>query len=282
MEHVAALLSALAWAGLDATRKHLALHIAPRALAVALLLGQAPLFAIAAIVDGGAPEWPRYLVPALLITTANAVASVLFLESVRRAPLSLTIPLLSLTPALSAVIAGVLLREIPSVRDTLGIAAVVTGALVVSTGTSAGAVVDRRRGLWMMAGVAALWSLATPLDKVALAAAPLPFHAAFQTIVGAALLAAIWLPRGVAGEIKRIAQRPGAYLLALALLAAAITLQLVALREDVPVAAIETLKRAIGMALALVFGRLLFAERPSWRALGGVALMTLGVALLLL
>jgi multidrug transporter EmrE-like cation transporter len=45
---------------------------------------------------------------------------------------------------------------------------------------------------------------------------------------------------------------------------------------------VETLKRGIGNVLAVVFGRLLFAEPVTGRKLAAVALMAAGVALLLL
>lgn len=284
--------AALAWAGLDALRKHLSLQVAPLALAVALFLGQVPPFVAVVITDGAWPRAIDYFLPGTIVAVANAGASLLFLASVRIAPLSLTIPLLSLTPALSALIAAALLDEIPSVADGVGIVAVVAGALVISRAPAearppvradAAAVdVGDRRGLWMMLAVACLWSVTTSVDKVALRSAPFTFHAAFQMAVGAAILGLVLVARGGVGEIRSVARRPLAFLLALAFLAGAIAFQLLALDGDVPVAVIETVKRALGMVVALVVGRTWFHEPIGARVLVGVALMITGTALLLL
>jgi drug/metabolite transporter (DMT)-like permease len=273
-------LAALAWAGLDALRKHLSQHVAPRALAVALLVGQLPLFAVLVAIDGGSVHDSRYFLPGTLVAISNAAATTLFLRSVSIAPLSLTIPLLSLTPALSAVVALPLLGELPTPLAILGIVAVVGGALLLHWRRGGPRLRDHRRGALLMSCVALLWSISVALDKLALASADVSFHALYLSSVGAALLGALLLVRREGAELRALTSHLPAYLSALALLGVAILAQLVAFTIT-EVATVETLKRALGMICAVAFGRLFFAETITRRDLLVIALMIVGTALLI-
>ncbi|MEZ4383536.1 MAG: EamA family transporter [Nannocystaceae bacterium] len=274
-------IAALAWAGLDALRKHLSHHVAPRALAVALLVGQVPLFAALLAADGGWVRDPAYFLPGTLVALSNAAATLLFLRSVRLAPLNLTIPLLSLTPALSAAIALPLLGELPEPLALVGVAAVVGGALALGWRRGGPSLRDHRRGALLMTSVAVLWSCGVALDKLALASADVSFHALYITGVGALLLGALLLARREAAQLRPLASHLPAYLSALALLGVALVAQLVAFTIT-EVAVVETLKRALGMVFAVVFGRVFFAENVTRRDLGVIALMIAGTALIIL
>ena len=125
-----------------------------------------------------------YWLPGLGSTIINVAANLAFIEAVRRSPLSLTIPLLSLTPVFTTLLAIPLLGEIPETRQWLGIAAVVVGAfwLNLSRGSislrNAWEAFGREPGSRLMVAVALMWSLAMPLDKMAVGAAGLEAGAA--------------------------------------------------------------------------------------------------------
>lgn len=279
MGALVALAAALAWAGLDALRKHLSTRVPALALALALMLGQVPIFAVMAAVDGGAMRSSAYLVPGSLVALTNAAASLLFLGSVRRAPLSVTIPLLSLTPVLSALIAWPLLGEVPTARASLGIGLVVGGALLLSLARRAERGRDVRLGALMMVGVATLWSLTGALDKLALRSADISFHATYQMALGALALAGVLALRRQLGDLAAIGRARLALAAAIALLAAAVVLQLLAFTLA-QVAFVETLKRGVGMAMAVILGRVIFREPLSVGNLAAIAVMFAGTALL--
>ena len=139
----------------------------------------------------------------------------------------------------------------------------------------------RERGSLLMIGVAVCWSLAMPLDRLALDRASAPVHAMVLN-GGVALGALAWLvARRRLPELRTAVARPGLVLLALAVATAAIGLQLLAILE-IWVGLAETLKRALGSVLALLLGWWHFAERVTGWQIAAVTVMILGVALILL
>jgi drug/metabolite transporter (DMT)-like permease len=274
---------ALAWSVLDLARKRLAAELSPAALLLLLAAGQTPVFAVWAL--AGAPGWPGldYLPPGLGSIVLNVLANLAFLEALRIAPLSLAVPLLSLTPALTTVMGAVLLGERPSAGDVVGTALVVAGAWLQSWPERSGparAAVAGARGTLLMLAVALCWSAALPLDKLAVARSSLAVHALLLNLGVATSAALILAASRRWSELRPAARRPWLAVAAPATAAAAIALQLLAI-QGVAVGVLETVKRAVGSTLALVFGRQLFGERVGWRRLAAVALMTLGVALVL-
>ncbi len=274
--------AALAWAGLDASRKTLARDVAPTVLVAWLMLGQGLPFLVWSGIDG---RWlgPGYALPGLACLALNVLANVAFVQAVKLSPLSLTIPYLSLTPALTTLIAVPLLGELPAPQQLAGIGAVVAGAFLLHAGGEGGGVLGpirafvRERGSVLMTAVAMMWSATAALDKVALGHASVPAHALVQTAgVGGVLL--VWLVwRGRLRELAAIRRRAPAYLLAVGFATAAVALQLFAIRV-VMVALMETIKRAIGMTASVVVGRAMFREPITAAKIAAVALMAAGTA----
>ena len=124
---VLVLACALAFSGADIFRKLLASWMRPVPMLLGLAGGMAPFFVAWHLLEGGAPPTAGYWAPGLASTLINVAANLAFIEAVRRSPLSLTIPLLSLTPVFTSLLAIPLLGEAPSSRQWLGIGAVVVG-----------------------------------------------------------------------------------------------------------------------------------------------------------
>ncbi|HXU44032.1 MAG TPA: DMT family transporter [Thermoanaerobaculia bacterium] len=277
--------SALAWAGFDLLRKLLAREISPLALLALNCTASTPLFALWAALDGGFHASPGYWAPALASVALNVASNLLYLEALRTADLSLTVPLLSLTPAFAALLAIPLLGERPSLGDGAGIALVVIGAFALRAPAAGQASRLRgllgQRGLWLMAGTAFLWSLATPLDKLAVGRSTPPVHATVLNAgVALSTLLALALRRELY-ELRQVARRPGLFVLSQAVAAIALGAQLAAL-ATVWVSVVETCKRAIGNLCAVVVGRIAFGEPLTPRKLAAVVVMAAGVALILL
>ena len=322
--------SSLLWAGLDSCRKALLRVIEPVPLLALLTLTSVPAFAVWAGAsaggagggDSGGVETllqPGYLVPALGSILLNLVANFAFMEAVRLSPLSLTIPLLSLTPVFATLLAIPLLGEKPGPADFAGVLLVVAGALwlnresAAGTGdaatpgageiataagsggvaTTAGAApgagrrpktsfwraLRREPGVPLMALTALVWSLTSPLDKLAVLRAGAPRHAVVVTAgVAAGFLLALAV-RGELGKLAHVRRAPGLFVLAVAVSVLAFGLQLVALNR-VWVGWVETLKRGIGNLAAVVMGRIAFGEPITPRKVLAVLLMAAGVALL--
>lgn len=290
--------ASVAASGGDLSRKLLARHLRPLPMIFLLTLASAPLFLALVALDGGAAVAPAYYAPAAGSLLLNIGAQLAFVESVRIAPLSLTVPLLSLTPAFTTVLGFLVLRERPAPLAWLGVALVVAGALWLhlSTGRPADdepgdggaerrpgrlAALLAHPGAWLMALTAFLWSLAIPLDKLAMARASAPFHGLFLTTGGALGTFAILAARRRLPEVRGI--RVGWAPFAGALVGSTLELafQLTAVRILL-VSVVETLKRGLGNLLAVALGRLVFGESLTWAKLAAAFVMAGGVALILL
>jgi len=276
------LASSVAWGGFDALRKLLVDRIPPLTLICLLTLASVPLFAVWVAFDGMPAVRAGYALPALASVALNIAANLGYIAALRKSALSVAIPLLSLTPAFTALLAIPLLGEHPSLVQGAGILLVVAGAIALNLQPGELRFWRRRDtgALWMVA-VAFLWALCIPLDKLSVERSSGPFHGlvlnagvALGTLIGLAA-------RGRLRELAQVRTVRGPFAASLAVGAAALGLQLIAI-QYLLVGLVETLKRGIGNLLAVLLGRLLFAEPVTVRKVGAVALMVAGVALVLL
>jgi drug/metabolite transporter (DMT)-like permease len=269
--------------GFDLFRKVLVKHLPPVPMVFLLATASVPLFGAAVFFGGPLAVQPAYWLPALGSVALNVVANLAFLEAVRIAPLSVTVPLLSLTPVFTALLGFAVLGERPAALDLLGIVLVVVGAFWLNVGTEK---VGARSflsqpGAWLMAGTALLLSLTIPLDKLAVGRASPPFHGLVLTAGIALGTLAVLLVQKRWGELAGLRHGRLPFVLALVSSTLALGFQLVALKF-VLVSLIETLKRGIGNLLAVVLGRAVFGEAVTPGKLAASLLMAAGVALILL
>ena len=278
---------ALAFSGADISRKLLASWMRPVPLLFGLAVGMAPFFIAWHVGQGGG--WPdsAYWLPGLSTTMINVVANLAFIEALRRSPLSVTIPLLSLTPVFTTVLAMPMLGEVPETRQWIGIAVVVVGAFwlnlnrgEISLGHAWRAFL-REPGSRLMVAVALLWSVAMPLDKMAVRVAGASFHGVVLSVGVALALLVMAMVRGRLSEFRDLRHRPGLLLFGVLINVAALGLQLMAIKI-VWVGFVETMKRGLGSFLSLLWGKWIFGETLEPQRFVAVALMAVGVALILL
>lgn len=279
--------SSLAWSGFDVCRKILADRVRPAPLAFLLAAGAVPLFALWTAVDGMPAVQSGYLLPAAASVLLNIAANLLFFSALRNSQLSVTIPLLSLTPVFTALLAIPLLGEVPTWRQWLGILLVVAGAFVLNlpeggalSPAAARSPFFAARGGGLMVLVALFWSLTGPFDKMATTKASGPFHATVLCTGVAIGIAAVLAGQHRLRELGDVRAAGWIFILAVLISIAALGLQLLAMLE-VWVGLVETLKRGIGNLSALILGKTLFGEAVSPRKLLAVGLMIAGVALIL-
>jgi len=256
-----AAVAAVSWAALDAVRKALARDVPSVVAVIWLSLGPATLFAALAVSKGASvPPTSDYWLAAAGSVVLNSLAYVSFMEALARSPLSLTIPLLSLSPVLTVGAALVAVGELPSPVQGFGIGLVVVGGLELQRPEEGGLrQIGREPGAKFMLATAILWSVAAALDKRALAHASVSFHAVVQTGGVGLLLVSLLVVRGRLRELSTIARGWRPFLLALGLTAVAVGSQLTAYRA-LEVSLVEALKRATGVTVALAVGRLWFEE----------------------
>lgn len=282
-----AVVSGIAWTGVDAFRKALAQHRGPIPIVVMLSLGQLPIFGVWFAFTGlGDGDLVAALPWAIASSVLNLGASLGFVRAVQISSLSRTVPFLSFTPVFTTSIAAVLLGERPSPWQLAGIGIVVAGATLMSVrrmrDAGGGSSPPRRgleRGSVIMIGVAIGWAATSSFDKRALDDVSIPGLALFQSAVILAVLLALLAARGRLAEVvpDRATARP--LLGAVVCMGLASGLQYVAFTLTF-VGLVETIKRALGGLMAVLLGRVVFSERVGPGELAAIGLMTGGASLL--
>lgn len=283
---VLTLVAALGWSLLDLERRFLSARVDALVLVAWVSLGALAPLALWVFASDEQHLEAGYWLPATLSVVLNLLANFAYFRSLQLSPLSRTLPMLSFTPAFAAVLAAMFLGERLGIRAVGGLFLVVLGALVLTLrqglgvrGLFVGLIQDR--GCRLMVGVAFLWSATLLLDKWALSAGTPQLHA--LVLNGGVALGALGA-LGLRRDLGKLATLDGSGWLLLAAIgtgAIALGSQLVAL-GSVPVGFLETVKRGVGGVLAVVWGWSLLAESVSAAKLAAVALMTIGVALVVL
>lgn len=278
----------IAFALLDLLRKTISLRVQPTLLLMWMVAGHVPFFALWVYLDESAALTSAYWLPGLASVAVQIAGNLFFLYGVARSPLSLTIPILSLTPVFTTLFAAALLDEVPSLQQAAGILLIVAGLLWLYAPPEGGfALVKSLRrfahepGARFMMGAALLWSLAAPIDKLGIQASSASVHALFQ-LSGMAVALFLWLAaRNGLAALK--VDRASAGLLALGALCGAVAfgLQLAAFAITF-VAFVEALKRVVGQFAALFFGAAFFKEPITSQKVYGMLLMSTGIPLLAL
>ncbi len=278
-----ALLSSVSWSTLDAVRKKLTEQMGVVAIVVVLSLGQGPLFGAWAALGDHHVELASYVPYGLASIAINVAANLLFVYAVKVSPLSLTVPFLAFAPIFAALIGIPLLDEMPTTMAWFGIALVVVGAFVLMhvKGLSLVRSLTHERGSALMVVVAALWATGTVVDKAALGHAATAIHGLVSTAgVGVVLFAWLALQRDLP-SLRRARSSPGLSVMLVGSAAAAYGFQLLAL-PLIWVGVFEAVKRAVGLILSVVFGRVLFAESITAQKWLGIAIMVVGTVLVTL
>lgn len=274
-----ALAAATGFSLLDVLRKSLASRFRPFPLLVFVAFTEAPLFLIWGLLD----ERPlitsaKYFLPGAGILFLHGLANLFFLFSVRWGPLGKTVPFLALSPIFAALLGSVILGESLSLIQWSGVFSVLLGGLLLGYGELRARSDDRRvfSAQLLMVGVAFAWAGSTVIDKRALEYASPGGHGFTINLLMGGIAFFILAARRELGEL-RINRRQLPAILALAPVGtAALGAQYLAL-GGLEAGIVEGLKRAIGTALALVFGTLFFKERFAFGHLPALALLILGI-----
>lgn len=278
---VPALAAAVGWSVFDLLRRFLSEKMTAWALVVWVTLGALPAVAVWGATGGWWLE-PGYLAPGVSSAALNVAANFAYFRAFQIAPLSVTLPMLSLTPVFSSLLGAAFLGERFGSRAVVACALVIAGAVLLSTRRDAartgGLAIER--GSLLMAAVALCWSGTLLLDKFALRHAAPATHA-FVLNAGVATAGfAVLAGRRRLGELAAVRDHVGLLIVSVLCGVLALGAQLHAI-QALPIGRVETLKRGVGVALAVVWGRAFFDEPITPAKLAAVALLAGGIALLL-
>lgn len=277
-----AILSALCWGGLDALRKQLSAHLNALPLTFWLIVGQWPLFLAWVLWSGKSKLEIAWLWPGALVAILAIVGAIMFIKAVKTSALSLVIPMLSFTPVFAVLSSVFILGELPTLRQTIGIGVIVSGAFTLGwAGNQVGRKGFRDPGVWMMIVVALCWASTLTFEKLALRYADVPMHAFALSVLMGSLILLILILKGSLKELKGITRYKNLYLWAIFMSSLATGTQLVAI-TIIPVGVVEAIKRSLGLALSVLSGWLFFKETPTLAKQAAIAWMGIGVLILVL
>ncbi len=262
------------------------------AFALPILIGYLAIRGVPTVDPG---FWPAWGVAVL----GNLAAWYLFFAALRTGDLSLTYPLLALTPIFVPSVEWVLLRELPAAGGLVGIALVVAGVYLLNFGSARSgllapfAALAKDPAALKALAVAVIWSVTGTLDRVAVLQSSPAFYA-FMLSVG---LAVLFLPFAVltaeepahgdrpTGQLARFRQGlrgagRGALALHGLLFACMLMLQMEALTLALA-SYVLSIKRA-GAVIAVLLGYFAFREGALGPRLTGTAVTLTGAFVLVL
>jgi uncharacterized membrane protein len=246
----------------------------------ALFAPMLPVFAGCLIFGTIPPLGSAFFIALLLGGTLNAVAVVLYIQALKSSDLSLTVPVVTLTPMFMLVTSPILVQESPTSADAVGILLIVIGAYVLNLRASHQGfwapfqALLSQRGPRLMLMVALLWSFTSNFDKIGVVnSTPGFWVVSLFSFVAIALIPVILMK-----SKQPLRQIQSAYPLLLLIggfstLSVVCQMQAVKLIHVTQVIAIKRMSALFGV----VWGHLLFQEKGLRERALGTVLMMLGV-----
>lgn len=245
--------------------------------------------------SGGIPTLrPNFWWALLIGGGLNILAFTLYVRAIKIADLSLTVPLVTLTPLFLLITSPIIVNEQPTLADAFGVVLLVIGSYVLNITPHSSASphlptprqsvctpllsMARNPGSRLMLCVAFIWSITSNFDKIGvinssplfwamslfavIAGGMVPFVFCRKSSAGLAPLLLQWRLLGVTGGFNAIA----------------ITCQMLALTMA-PVAQVIAVKRMSAL-LSVLAGYFLFGEKGLGARLLGASIMVSGVVLM--
>jgi uncharacterized membrane protein len=247
-----------------------------------------PIFIVWVLMAKNVRVTPDYFLPGLGVVALTLAGNLLTIRALSLSPFSLVVPVLGLAPVFTSLISIPMLHEWPRPLQWLGIVLAVLGVLWLYAPPEKPLDLlalwnnfRRERGAVPIALAALMWSISSPMDKLALQHADPQFHALFVFIIFVLTLAFLL---GLRGEFRVQGIGPKDWkMLALtgALGGLSYIMQLMAL-QNAEAGPFESIKRVMSQLLALAFGYFLFSEPITRPKLIGIAILSVGVPLIVL
>ena len=219
----------------------------------------------------------------LLCVFGAVLANFCYFKAIRHAPLSIAMPIFSLSPVFMILTSRWMLGETASAAGMAGIFSTAAGVAILYGGQE-GSEIERTRfrsGFLYAVSTALIWSVTANLDKRAVSLSdPFLYPAVVQFLLSIVYFAAI--PRISPGILSGVVRNASVLKwVALASVSDVIVLgsQMTAILQT-HVAYVIAIKRS-GAILAVILGWRVFGERQVLRRIAGCLLIVAGVAVLL-
>lgn len=231
---------------------------------------------------------PRYGLALLWGGSLNILAFTLYFRAIKTADLSLTVPLVTLTPLFLLVTSPIIVSEWPTGLDAVGVIFLIVGSYVLNLKPSQGftlaplQAIATNSGSRTMVGVAFIWSITSNFDKVGtLNSSSLFWGMSLFTTIAIGMVPFVAqriVTKGFHAVISPMGAQAKFIVLAGIFTAVGISLQFTALTMA-PVAQVVAVKR-MSTLISVGFGYFLFGETGLQERLLGAAIMVSGVAIM--
>tara|TARA_B100000530_G_C15831597_1_gene437651 strand:+ start:104 stop:964 length:861 start_codon:yes stop_codon:yes gene_type:complete len=275
-------ISAFFWAAFDLTRKLTLEKINSINLLLIFTLAQCLLFSIWLFYDDFSIDLKQYLLPGLILIFIGLLSAILFLKAIKQSDLSLTIPLLSLSPMFSSIFSLFFLNEKLSNIQYSGVFLIIFGTLVLYSKKlslneilKSFKIILNNNSAKLMIIVSIIWSLTPVLDKLCLKNSSINIHGLIQSF-GMVIALAFLLKKNSKAEIRSIKKNWQIILLTISMGTIATILQFYAILSSyVPI--MESIKRSVGQLSSVFLGKLFFNEEVTKPKVMGVIILSIGV-----
>ncbi|MAI59783.1 MAG: hypothetical protein CMM92_02040 [Rickettsiales bacterium] len=275
------IISAFFWAAFDLTRKLSLQKINSVNLLLIFTLAQTFIFGGWVFYENPFLNLKSYIFPGIILILISLFSALLFLKAIKQSDLSLTIPLLSLSPLFSSFFSFFFLNEKLSYFQYIGVFLIIFGTLVLySRKITIGEILKSFKILVinnsarLMIVVSLIWSLTPVLDKLCLEHSSINIHGLIQSFGLVILL--IFLLKKEKIEFFNLKKNWGLILITILTGIIATVLQFYSiLLNYVPI--MEAIKRSIGQLSSVFFGKLFFKEKITKPKLLGVLILSFGV-----
>ena len=275
------IISAFFWAAFDLTRKLSLQKINSVNLLLIFTLAQTLIFGSWVFYEVPFLNLKSYIFPGLILILISLFSALLFLKAIKQSDLSLTIPLLSLSPLFSSFFSFFFLNEKLSYFQYIGVFLIIFGTLVLySKKITLGEILKSFKVLVinnsakLMIVVSLIWSLTPVLDKLCLEHSSINIHGLIQSFGLMILL--IFLLKKEKYEFLSLKRNWRLILITILTGIIATVLQFYAILFNyVPI--METIKRSIGQLSSVLFGKLFFKEKITKPKILGVLILSVGV-----
>ena len=220
---------------------------------------------------------------ALIATSAlNTLTSILFVKAIKDSPLSLTLPIVSLTPVFLLITSPLIIGEFPKPLGVIGILSTVIGAYILNLSKRVNGPlapllsIVKEKGSRLMLIVAIIWSVTSNFDKIAVKNSnPLLFSLASTFIILLFLTVVLGFKKISLSAILRNSKilAPIGFASGLSTL-----FQMTAISLTI-VPNVITVKRTSAI-FGIVWGKFFFKEENIKERLIGTAVMIIGVILI--
>jgi len=275
------IISAFFWAAFDLTRKLSLQKINSINLLLIFTLGQTLIFGAWTFYEEPFLNIKSYIIPGLALILLSLFSALLFLKAIKESDLSLTIPLLSLSPLFSSLFSFIFLNEKLSYFQYIGVFLIIFGTLILYSKNitlveilKSFKVLTINNSAKLMIVVSLIWSLTPVLDKLCLKNSSINIHGFIQSFGLVILL--ILLLKKEKNEIISLKKNWGLILVTIFTGIIATVLQFYAILFNyVPI--MEAIKRSVGQLSSIVFGKIFFKEEITNPKILGVLILSFGV-----